>query len=154
MNKFALVAENGEVVSVVHPSHDSMFSEGQQVGTETAHSFAYEESDTTVINEWYWRYAWVKNKPARPSNYHYWDNYEWNLNNEAIEAEVRSLRDYKLGSSDWTQVADSPLSDSKKAEWASYRQALRDIPQQFPADADYESVNPDDIESLFPNAPE
>jgi hypothetical protein len=31
---------------------------------------------------------------------------------------------------------------------------LRDIPQQFTADADYESVNPDDIESLFPDAPE
>lgn len=154
MKKFALVAESGEVVSIVHPAYDDMFSEGQQVGTQTAHSFAYEVPDTTVINEWYWRYTWEKNKPARPSNYHYWDNYEWNLNAQAIENEVRSLRNYKLGSSDWTQFADSPLSDSKKAEWASYRQALRDIPQQFPSDADYELVNPDDIENLFPNSPE
>ena len=154
MKKFALVAENGEVVSIVHPAYDNMFSEGQQVGTQTARGFAYEVSDATVINEWYWRHAWEKNKPERPSNYYYWNNYEWNLNTEAIEAEVRSLRDYKLGRSDWTQFADSPLSDSKKADWASYRQALRYIPQQFPTDADYESVNPDDIESLFPNAPE
>ena len=29
--------------------------------------------------------------------------------------------------SDWTQLADSPLSDSKKAEWATYRQTLRDL---------------------------
>jgi len=141
MNKFALVAENGEVVSVVHPSHDSMFSEGQQVGTETAHSFAYEESDTTVINEWYWCYAWVKNKPARPGNYYYWDNYEWNLNTEALVTEMRSLRDYKLGRSDWTQVADSPLSDTDKTAWATYRQALRDVPANHPNITDLDEVS-------------
>jgi hypothetical protein len=141
MNKFALVAENGEVVSVVHPSHDSMFSEGQQVGTETAHSFEYEESDTTVINEWYWRYAWVKNKPARPGNYYYWDNYEWNLNTEALVTEMRSLRDYKLGRSDWTQVADSPLADTDKAAWATYRQALRDVPANNPNITDLDEVS-------------
>ena len=32
-----------------------------------------------------------------------------------------------LQESDWTQFNDSPLSDSKKAEWQTYRQALRDI---------------------------
>jgi hypothetical protein len=132
MKKFALVAENGEVVSIVHPAYDNMFTEGQQVGTQTAHSFAYEMSDTTVMNEWYWRYAWVKNKPARPGNYYYWDNYEWNLNTEALVTEMRSLRDYKLGRSDWTQVADSPLADTDKAAWATYRQALRDVPANNP----------------------
>lgn len=141
MNKFALVAENGEVVSVVHPAYDNMFTEGQQVGTETAHSFEYEESDTTVINEWYWRYAWVKNKPARPNNYYYWDNYEWNLNTEALVTEMRSLRDYKLGRSDWTQVADSPLSDTDKAAWATYRQALRDVPANNPNITDLDEVS-------------
>ena len=28
---------------------------------------------------------------------------------------------------DWTQLPDSPLSDSDKADWATYRQAVRDI---------------------------
>jgi len=32
---------------------------------------------------------------------------------------------------DWTQAADSPLSDTKKAEWATYRQALRDLPNSY-----------------------
>ena len=41
--------------------------------------------------------------------------------------EVRLYRESLLIKSDWTQGADSPLSDSKKAEWATYRQALRDI---------------------------
>tara|TARA_Y100000114_G_scaffold153757_1_gene174415 strand:+ start:443 stop:661 length:219 start_codon:yes stop_codon:yes gene_type:complete len=39
----------------------------------------------------------------------------------------RILRNRKLKDSDWTQANDSPLSDAKKAEWATYRQALRDL---------------------------
>ena len=39
----------------------------------------------------------------------------------------RDKRNHELLMSDWTQVPDSPLSDSKKAEWATFRQALRDI---------------------------
>lgn len=42
--------------------------------------------------------------------------------------DLRALRAVKLKSSDWTQAADSPLSDAKKAEWATYRQQLRDLP--------------------------
>ena len=39
----------------------------------------------------------------------------------------RAMRDALLAESDWTQYAeDNPLSDEKKAEWATYRQTLRD----------------------------
>jgi len=41
---------------------------------------------------------------------------------------LRLRRNIKLTACDWTQGADSPLSDSKKAEWQTYRQALRDLP--------------------------
>ena len=41
--------------------------------------------------------------------------------------EVRMIRNVKLAESDWTQMADSSLTDSVKAEWATYRQSLRDI---------------------------
>ena len=41
--------------------------------------------------------------------------------------ELRRHRNIRLQECDWTQGADSPLSDSKKAEWQTYRQALRDI---------------------------
>ena len=43
---------------------------------------------------------------------------------------LREQRDKKLEDSDWTQAPDhsSPLADAKKAEWATYRQALRDLP--------------------------
>ena len=41
--------------------------------------------------------------------------------------EIRANRDSLLAESDWTQVADAPVD---KAAWATYRQALRDIPSQ------------------------
>ena len=47
---------------------------------------------------------------------------------EKILEILRSSRNAVLAKSDWTQAADSPLSDAKKAEWATYRQALRDLP--------------------------
>ena len=41
---------------------------------------------------------------------------------------LRHYRDTLLRESDWTQFTDSPLTDSKKTEWKTYRQALRDLP--------------------------
>ena len=41
---------------------------------------------------------------------------------------VSALRHMLLKESDWTQFTDSPLTDSKKAEWKTYRQNLRDLP--------------------------
>lgn len=46
----------------------------------------------------------------------------------SIWSTVRGQRNTLLNESDWTQVADSPLTDSKKAEWVTYRQTLRDLP--------------------------
>lgn len=46
---------------------------------------------------------------------------------------LRQVRNEKLNESDWTQANDCPLPDSKKAEWQTYRQALRDITTQTPS---------------------
>ena len=43
------------------------------------------------------------------------------------KAKVRSQRDALLASTDWTQLTDAPVNS---AAWATYRQALRDIPNQ------------------------
>jgi ribulose 1,5-bisphosphate carboxylase large subunit-like protein len=40
---------------------------------------------------------------------------------------LRIKRDELLKQSDWVLFEDSPISDAKKAEWRTYRQALRDI---------------------------
>lgn len=39
----------------------------------------------------------------------------------------RGHRNGLLQRSDWTQLIDSPLSEAKKQEWATYRQTLRDF---------------------------
>lgn len=45
-------------------------------------------------------------------------------------AEMRVQRDTTLRACDWTQSPDSPLTDTQRSAWASYRQALRDVPDQ------------------------
>jgi len=51
--------------------------------------------------------------------------------NSDFEAIMRNQRDRFLVDSDWTQLPDCPLSDAKKAEWATYRQQLRDFPSTW-----------------------
>lgn len=48
--------------------------------------------------------------------------------NIQLAHDVRAKRDSALNASDWTQTADNPIAN--KAAWATYRQALRDIPGQ------------------------
>lgn len=43
---------------------------------------------------------------------------------------VRSKRDVELIKSDWTQLADAPITYEEKVLWTNYRQKLRDIPSQ------------------------
>lgn len=62
------------------------------------------------------------------------------------EGKRKRKRNALLLESDWTQFADSPLTDKKKAEWATYRQALRDLPQQYP-----DAISNDDI--IWPTKP-
>jgi len=62
---------------------------------------------------------------------------------ERAWAAVRTERNSLLSASDWTQVADAPLTASEKQAWADYRQALRDVPQDFDS--------PDDV--VWPETP-
>ncbi|HGM6615614.1 TPA: phage tail assembly chaperone, partial [Stenotrophomonas maltophilia] len=43
--------------------------------------------------------------------------------------QVRLARSQQLRATDWTQAPDSPLGPEAKLAWASYRQALRDLPE-------------------------
>jgi hypothetical protein len=49
---------------------------------------------------------------------------------EALRA-VRQLRTDRLYQCDWTQLPDAPLSDAERAQWRAYRQALRDMMDDF-----------------------
>lgn len=62
------------------------------------------------------------------------------IDDETYLARMRYWRDQELAKTDWTQVADAPVD---KTAWATYRQALRDLPSS--------NSNPRDIE--LPTAP-
>ena len=52
-------------------------------------------------------------------------------NTSNLVAWMKQRRNIRLLECDWTVGADSPLSDSKKSEWQTYRQALRDLPASY-----------------------
>ncbi|HCG8975245.1 TPA: phage tail assembly chaperone [Vibrio parahaemolyticus] len=56
---------------------------------------------------------------------------------------VRAKRDQLIAETDWTQIADAPLTQEQVDEFKVYRQALRDIPQNV--------GNPDDV--VWPTKP-
>lgn len=59
---------------------------------------------------------------------------------ETYEGKMRRIRKDLLQESDITQLADAPLTDAKKAEWATYRQALRDMPVTNASATTYEEI--------------
>lgn len=51
--------------------------------------------------------------------------------NDMDEYRLNKLRFWRnefLQECDWTQQPDIPMSDELRAEWATYRQSLRDLP--------------------------
>jgi len=58
---------------------------------------------------------------------------------KALATAARNKRNALLTESDWTQVADAPVDQTA---WATYRQALRDVPAQtgFPENIDWPAV--------------
>ncbi|MDX1300889.1 tail fiber assembly protein [Photobacterium sp.] len=64
------------------------------------------------------------------------------LNNIKWE-DIRETRQRLIFETDWTQGQDSPLSPGIIADFATYRQALRDIPQN--------TANPDEV--VWPDKP-
>jgi hypothetical protein len=73
---------------------------------------------------------------------------------EAQAESIRSQRNDLLAKCDWTVLADSPLTEEKRAEWLTYRQALRDISDleafpyvDLPNDPDFVEVTDDPASS-------
>jgi hypothetical protein len=62
---------------------------------------------------------------------------------ESHWATIRFNRNQLLTDSDWTQLNDAPLTTQKRNEWATYRQALRDITN---------ALTPNDV--IWPTKPE
>ena len=68
--------------------------------------------------------------------------------------EVEKLREHRnrlLSECDWNQLPNAPLTDAKKKEWETYRQALRDLPSSAKPTLDGPHLNMSSV--TFPTKP-
>lgn len=65
------------------------------------------------------------------------DEYYLLLKTAYSYAALRRDRNEMLMRSDWTQLPNSGLSEAKRTEWETYRQALRDLPEEMTEDLEY-----------------
>ena len=80
-----------------------------------ASGYAEVQSDD-YIDQLHWYYDAVTDTFSGPTD----------AEQDALDMQaLRSQRNELLSQSDWTQVADAPVD---AAAWATYRQALRDLP--------------------------
>ena len=91
------------------PDSDEVVFQWEGIIPEPTHSFHLGEDNRSVI----------ENSDSEKSQY----------TNNIVAIAVRARRDELLRLSDYTQVGDSSHPGTKE-EWRTYRQALRDIPQQ------------------------
>jgi hypothetical protein len=70
--------------------------------------------------------------PPKPDQYSVFDytTKQWVQNANMAIASVSQKRQKLLYLSDWTQIPNNPLTTAQQEAWATYRQELRDIPQQ------------------------
>ena len=70
--------------------------------------------------------------PPKPSQYSVFDfdTKQWVQSTNLAIADVLPKRQRLLYQSDWTQIPNNPLTAEQQAAWATYRQELRDIPEQ------------------------
>jgi len=84
------------------------------------------------INNYYLKNGSILQKPQTDLSYPVFniETETWATDTVKIWGYLRMDRNRLLSRSDWTQASDSPLSDTKRQEWATYRQALRDLPSE------------------------
>lgn len=76
----------------------------------------------------YFKSGEMRYLPEPPEAFCVWDlaSESWVPDDTAAWKALRKERDSRLAASDWTQVPDAPVDH---AAWATYRQQLRDLPE-------------------------
>jgi hypothetical protein len=82
---------------------------------ETTYRAVRADTPTYAGDKWHLEWSVVEKTPEEKQNYY-----------NASSARVRAKRNQLLSDSDWMALSDSTMT----TEWASYRQALRDITSQ------------------------
>jgi len=135
MKIFQYNKQTGEIIAVF----SGTFNLAGQIDTDQVGHIDAAETTEAAMN-----YLVKDNKVVyrgpRPTMFHFWNGEEWELNEgeqQLILAEkVRNQRNQLLIESDWVVAKAYETQTTIPEQWVTYRQALRDIPQQnnFPVD--------------------
>jgi hypothetical protein len=99
--------------------------EGPQATGGTVYQYSQQDGAEQLDGKWYTKYILG---PVFTGDTAAADEAEYKAMKDAEQAKsVRDSRNTKLTDCDWTQIADSTAD---KTAWATYRQALRDVPSQ------------------------
>lgn len=111
--------------------------EGPQATPTDHYQFSMRQGVEQIGGKWHTKYVlgpvFTDNEDATAAE----QEAAYRAQKDAEQAKsVRDDRNKRLNESDWTQVADAPVD---QAAWATYRQALRDVPSQagFPWDVQW-----------------
>ena len=116
MAKYKLIEHNGKTVAILQK---------EDLPQNTSKSIPLDEA-----NPDYQAYLeWAKTNTADPADGLTWDD-------------IRVKRDTILQTTDWTMTSGATVD---QAQWAAYRQVIRDIPQT------YKDKTPDDV--VWPTQP-
>jgi hypothetical protein len=134
--RIAIIVDSttGQIKGYTLPGNEDDLPEGLVIGPDHVRwsdQFGAAPTDLTVTHRFDLSSETFVEKAARPADSEHtynWTSHEWEFDSTAFWVNVRAQRDLKLGLCDWTQGADSPLTAEKKAEWATYRTALRNVP--------------------------
>lgn len=135
----------GRIEAFTMPANESDLYEGQSQGAlvvrwDTTNIFG--DNPAFPYEHWYYNGTTFVERAEQPSNFHVydWSAHTWSWNSEDFWDTVRQQRGSKISSCDWTQSTDSPLTDEKKAEWATYRTALRNVPASNSSVTDLDNI--------------
>ena len=102
--------------------------EGPQATGGTVYQFSMRQGVEQIGGKWHTKYVLGPIFTDAPEATAAEQEAAYKAQKDAEQAQrVREQRNQKLADCDWTQLADSPVD---KAVWATYRQALRDVPGQ------------------------
>jgi hypothetical protein len=107
---------------------DNQYQDGQIVGSDTVRVLPQDAQASVVINTWLWVDGAWSTRPEKPGTHYMFEGGSWVFDSEGFWRAVRLERDIKMAGCDWTQIPDNQLTETQKAEWRTYRQALRDLP--------------------------
>jgi len=116
---------SGITEEVVNRFESDIVFEGPQATGGTVYQYSQRDGVEQLEGKWYTKYILG---PVFTGDTAAADEAEYKAMKDAEQAaSVRASRTQMLNDCDWTQLADSAAD---KTAWATYRQALRDVPSQ------------------------